>query len=270
MGAQHIAEQIAKEMEPSSHSEHIIRPSDPIDSNFADTETETENEIENENDFADVDWAFRVVSHSSLKRSRRRRGVMSSIAHWLSERMFARWNQNAISATRKAGDCTPLQFESEFEAESAEHRARNNAYLTIELFRAVRVRAVSLFHYRSPILTQSAIDAAPKRFQIWGSAALDEWVDLGNFTYEYADETPHTQHFEVAMGDAKKNETEAESEAVEMGASVDVGVYEHWKAGFKFIAFRLLSNQGGGDYGCIYRLKVFGEAVRQRLKEEGT
>jgi len=31
--------------------------------------------------------------------------------------------------------------------------------------------------------------------------------------------------------------------------------------GFKFVAFRLLSNYGGSDYGCIYRLRVFGDAV---------
>jgi len=29
--------------------------------------------------------------------------------------------------------------------------------------------------------------------------------------------------------------------------------------GFKFVAFRLLSNYGGSDYGCVYRLRVFGD-----------
>jgi len=255
--ATQIAEQIAKEMEQHNpYSEHIMRP-DPIDPKFNDDALEKEKDVE-------VDWSYRVVSHSRLK-ANRRRGTMASIGHWLMQRMFPRWNQQAISETQKPGDCTPLHFEPTTE----DHRARNHAYITIELYRAIRVTSVSLFHYRSPILTQRAIDAAPRDFQIWGSANKEQWYDLGNFTFVNEGEGgSDTQMFEIAMG-KKETEEEGDGEVVKNETEVSGGSmgelevegYESWRKGFRFVAFRLMSNRGGGDYGCIYRLKVFGDAV---------
>jgi len=266
--ATQIAEQIAKEMEHHNPyvNEDIIRP-DSDGNHQGDQQgspgnqespvNELESELGN-----DVDWAYRVVSHSKLKHPRSRKGLLSSLGHWLMQSIFTRWNQRAISVTQKPGDCTPLHFEPVTE----EHRAGNHAYITIELYRAIRVKAVSLFHYRSPILTQRAIDAAPRDFQIWGSADKDRWYDLGNFSYVNEATAAHTQRFEVAMGKESKEEVDGDVVKNETNVANGAGELEveglaQWKAGFRFIAFRLLSNYGGGDYGCIYRLKVFGDAV---------
>jgi len=263
--AQQIAEQIAKEMEAPSatnYDDQVIRGGDDhriLDDTVQRTEP------------SHTDWSYRVVSHSKLKRNKR--DVLSEYGYWIIHHLFSKWNQQSISATYKPGDCTPLQFD-----------ASSSAYITIELYRPIQIRKVSLYHYHSPVLTQTAINAAPRDFQIWGSHNLTKWYDLGNFSYDYHGEGD-TQYFEVAeMGSADEEEWEQdgddtvrlrddngrEDDEGERNGTPSVmaetnvlsqGVYEDYMNGFKFIAFRLLSNHGGSDYGCIYRLKVFGDAI---------
>lgn len=114
---------------------------------------------------------------------------------------------------------------------------------------------------------------------------MTKWYDLGNFTYDYNGESD-TQYFEVEDLSQTQSDKLEENTIEELnderehkeGGSGEEGLnetvsipqeinaltadsYDDFMNGFKFVAFRLLSNHGGSDYGCIYRLKVFGDAI---------
>jgi len=258
--AQHIAEQIAKEMEdpPPRHRDH--RHNDQVMRGGEGHRAHGE-EAEGRTESAPSDWAYRVVSHSKLKRNSH--DVLSECGYWIVDHLlFPRWNQQSVSASYRAGDCTPLRLEPSSSGNSAP------PYITIELYQPVAVRRVSLYHFHSPVLTQRAINAAPRDFQIWGSHNLTKWYPLGNFTYDFYGDRD-TQYFDVADPAPKKAEGEDEQNGDGVinettTTSADVArrsTYEDFQNGFRFVAFRLLSNTGGSDYGCIYRLRVYGDAI---------
>merc|ERR1712157_85015 len=217
-----------------------------------------------------IDWSFRVVRHSPVKT----RDKCQEYGFHIMHRWLHQWNQESISPTYKPGDCTPSEFGTN----------ADDAYITIELYRAIKIRQVSLYHFHSPALSQRAIDAAPKDFEVFASYNLSTWHNLGNFSYDY-DADSNTQYFDIlnvfgegdqvvdedANDDADGAEVALEDDEGDDGLILDsaststsmkaASSDEQYANGFKFIAFRLVSNYGGSDYSCIYRLRVFGDVV---------
>eukprot|EP01084_Bolivina_argentea_P099998 179653_1 len=267
--AQEIGQEIAKEIAaqqpviPTHHGNgDIIKGNDNDEDHTQHHEEDMHRKKETR-----IDWAYHVVSHSKLK-TNNDDNIFHKYGYWLMYDVLSKWNQQSILTTHKPGDCTPLAFDR--------RKEQSDAYITIELYKPIHVKQVSLYHYHSAVLTQTAINAAPKEFQIWGSYNLSKWYDLGNFSYDYYEEK-YTQYFDVVDIIANKSETEERKEMEDVVLEDDMDlhteivndtvvstneeVYEDYSKGFKYIAFRLLSNYGGSDYACVYRLRVFGDAV---------
>eukprot|EP00486_Rosalina_sp_Unknown_P016014 CAMPEP_0201595408 /NCGR_PEP_ID=MMETSP0190_2-20130828/192416_1 /ASSEMBLY_ACC=CAM_ASM_000263 /TAXON_ID=37353 /ORGANISM="Rosalina sp." /LENGTH=413 /DNA_ID=CAMNT_0048055375 /DNA_START=820 /DNA_END=2061 /DNA_ORIENTATION=+ len=272
-----LAQQIATEM-----AKAIITDNPPINDDiirgggdYISDEDHRKNYDEN-GDTSTVNWAYRVIRHSKTK-------TMYNDAiygyAWKVIRMLQIWDQSAIMQSYKPGDCTPLLLDGE-----------DNPYITIELYQPIYVTKISLYHYHSIVLTQEAKNAAPKDFQIWASADGSKWFDLGNYTYDYENDI-HEQYFNVIdwrkINDSNQEQGNENDDNQQMDipsyVNVDVFLYDDDEEqpiqqedivngtsvsndndhlnGWKYIAFRLLSNYGGSDYGCIYQIKVFGDII---------
>lgn len=102
----------------------------------------------------EFDFAFKVVKHSSLLAGN---AYFESIGQYIVQQWMGKWNQESIADTLKPGDCTPLKIDA----------GHPPPHIMIQLQRPISVTNISLFHYPLHLLPESAINSAPKEFQIF-------------------------------------------------------------------------------------------------------
>lgn len=112
-------------------------------------------------------------------------------------------------------------------------------YLVIQLATTIRPTKFSMEHIPKSLSSTGTIDSAPKDFTVWGLTDENDYKGtlLGNFTYN-------------------ANSTPLQTFAVENPREVEP---------YDIIELKIHSNQGNEQYTCLYRFRVHGDRVENKL-----
>ena len=144
---------------------------------------------------------------------------------------------------RKPGDCIPLSNKD----------ADVRPFITIELFDSIQIQEIGIYHIRPHWLPIGEIGSAPQVIAISVSNDGKEYFSIGEHFYDYTGEP--FQIFELnnwKYPPHLSNEYEKEK--------YDTIQKEKLNQSWKYVGLEFITN-GGADYTCIYRTRVYGHVV---------
>ena len=135
-----------------------------------------------------------------------------------------KYDQNAVQATFRSGDCTPLK-----QYNNTDNKQRHPIYIIFKLRARIHINGITI-EYIHPNLLQNDTGSAPKEMSL----------ELSKDGYHYYPYQNQTLLYNPYDGSSKYFELETPT-----------------KQRYKYVKLNVVSNHGA-DYTCLYRVQVHG------------